>query len=206
MAITYPLTLPTSVSFTDMQYIPRTVVGFSASRFTGQQQTYVWPGQWWEVRCKLPPLTTDALADAWIAFLLSLNGRHGTFNMGPSTRKLPNILTALAQVGSGGATANSSTLPITLFSAGSGLTVGDWIQHGTGASARLHRIVQVNAFVGTAGSVEIFPRARSAYAAGSGLVLTNPVGHFRLASDDSMGWSVDLAKNTGLEINAMEVL
>lgn len=205
MSVSFPLTLPPSVSFTDMSYLPRTVVGFNASKFTGQQQTYVWPGQWWEFNCRLPALVTDAIADEWVAFLLSLNGREGTFNMGPSTRKTPGVALASAVVGSGGATANSPTLPITLGSAAYGLSVGDWIQHGTGASAKLHRVVKVNAFVGVAGSVEIFPRARSAYAAGSTLVTTNPVGHFRLL-DGKMDWNVNLAKHVGLELNVVEVL
>lgn len=205
MSLTYPLTLPSSVSFTEIAYIPKTVVGFNASKFTGQQQTYVWPGQWWEFQCRLPALHTDALADEWIAFLLSLNGREGTFNMGPSTRKTPSVSAALAVVGSGGGTANSSTLPITLTNASYGLTVGDWLQYGTGSSAKLHRIVKVNAFVGTAGSVEIFPRARSAYTAAAALNLTNPVGLFRL-SDGKMDWTINTAKHVGLEINASEVL
>ncbi len=205
MSLTYPLTLPSSVSFSEMSYLPRSVVGFNMSRFTGQQQTYVWPGQWWEAKCKLPPLTTDALADEWISFLLALNGREGTFNMGPSTRKTPRTISALATVGSGGGTANSTTLPITLVFSSYGLVAGDWFQIGTGSSAKLHRITQVNTFVGTAGSVEIFPRARSAYAAGSGLYLSNPVGLFRL-SEGNMDWTVNTAKHVGLEINAMEVL
>ena len=205
MSLTYPLTLPTSVSFTEMACLPRSVVGFNASRFTGQQQTYVWPGQWWEFKCKLPPLVTDLIADEWIAFLLSLNGREGTFNMGPSTRKTPSVAPALAQVGSGGATANSTTLPITLASASYGFTIGDWLQFGTGSAAKLHRVTKVNSFVGTAGSVDIWPRARSAYAAGSGLSLTNPVGLFRL-SEGNMDWNVNLTKHVGLEINATEVL
>ena len=204
MSLTYPLTLPTSVSFNEMSYLPRTVVGFNASKFTGQQQNYVWPGQWWEFKAKLPPLTTDAIADEWIAFLLSLNGREGTFYAGPSTRYSPNDSGTYATVRAG-TVANDTTINLTYTDGAHPAQVGDWIQVGTTTASKLHRVVKVGTTVGTAGSVDVWPRTRSAYAAATAVNFRSPVGLFRLA-EGSMDWSVNLAKHVGLELNAMEVL
>ena len=199
MSLTYPLTPPSSPTFNAMAYHPRTVVGYAASPFTGQQQTYVWPGQWWEIDGTLPPLTTDADADAWIGFLLALNGRQGTFYLGPSTRKSPRGSAAGTAAAGAANVANSTTL-ITKTHTGS-FAVGDWLQVGATSAARLHRVVQVNSQY----SYDVFPRLRSAYADGTSIVFTNPVGIFRL-KDNDQAWDVNLAKHVGLQLSAVEVL
>lgn len=195
MAITYPLAMPSSPTFREVTYIPRTVVGAKRSPFTGQRQTYVWPGQWWEIRAVLPKIKDDADADAWIAWKLGLNGQQGTFNLGPSTRKSPRSTWAGSCLIDAGVTALSTTV---IFKNHTGTpALGDWFSVGN----NLHRVTKVL----NATSVDCWPRTRSAYANGTAVTIVNPTGLFCLADND-MQWSVDLAKHTELVLNAVEAL
>ena len=193
MAITYPLTLPAAFKTTEVEFTPRTVVGIHRDVFTGQSQTFVWPGQWWEFSMTVPP-RVGADADACEAFLLSLNGVQGSFYFGDPAR--PTTLGTVAgtvQVGAG-AVGNSTTLPL---QGGTGtFAVGDWIQVGT----RLHRIVKVNGST----SVDIFPRLRSNYAQGTNVIYTNPVGIFQLASNDVMKWSRNMLRHGLVTLSGIE--
>lgn len=197
MAITYPLTFPTHTGLRSLEITPKTLVGAAASAFTGEQQVYAWPGQWWMLACELPAMT-QANAAIWAAFFLSCNGMEGTFYCGPTVRKVTGGTKAGTVTVDTGAVANSTVLPIT---GGTGdFAVGDWIQVGATTAARLHRVLKVNA-----GSVDVFPRLRSAYAGGTTVIYTNPVGLFRLVSLPSE--SYDPAKLArGLNFTAVESL
>lgn len=198
MAITFPLALPTVTGIRSIQWLPRTVVGLNASPFTGQQQVYEWPGQWWEPTVDLPPMR-DAAAGEWAAFFLALNGRAGSFLLGDSVRRAPlGSVTGTLTVGAG-AVANSTTLPIA--GATGTFALGDWIQVDSGLSARLHRVVQVN----SSSSVDVFPRLRSAYANGTAITVAAAKGLFRLSTMPT--WSYDERRIcTGLSFSAVEVL
>lgn len=198
MAITFPLTLPAAPGFRSIEWAPRSIVGLNASPFTGQTQTYEWPGQWWEAAVTLPPMK-DAQAGAWQAFFLALNGRAGSFLLGDSIRKTRlGTVTGTLTVGAG-AVANSTTLPIA--GATGTFATGDWLQVATGLSSRLHRVTQVN----SSASVDVFPRLRSAYANGTAINVASPQGLFRLAA--LPGWAYDERRIcAGLSFNATEVL
>lgn len=172
MSISYPLSLPIHTGFRSTELDPQTVVGISASQYTGEQQVYPWPGQWWIFNVELPPMS-QANAAIWAAFFLALNSYEGTFYLGPSIRKVTGGTKAGAVTVDTGAVANSTTLPIT---GGTGdFALGDWLQVGTTTASRLHRVTKVNA-----GSVDVFPRLRSAYAGGTAIIYTNPKGLFRM--------------------------
>ena len=53
----------------------------SMSPFTYQQQAVAHAGQRWEVDVTLPAMNR-ADAEQWVAFLVSLRGRFGTFTLG----------------------------------------------------------------------------------------------------------------------------
>lgn len=200
MAITFPLTPPATPGNRTIQWMPRTVVGMNASPFTGQQQVYAWPGQWLEATVTLPPMK-DPAAGAWQAFFLALNGREGTFYLGDSVRKTRlGTLAGTITVGAG-SVANTTTLPVAVGVSTGALAVGDWLQVGTGASSRLHRVVQVN----SAASYDVFPRLRTAYTSGTAISYASPVGLFRLAG--AVPWGYDSVKICdGLTFSAMEVM
>ncbi len=200
MALTYPLTPPASPTFNGLTFTPNTVVGEAMSSFTGSSQTSVWPGQWWVVQGQLPPIPNTAEADAWVAFKLALNGKQGTFLLGDVSRRLSRgNPSGTWQVGAG-AVANTSTLP--LQTGAGNLAVADWLQIGTGASAKLYKITQVNSQY----SVEVWPFLRSSHAQGTNVVYANAVGVFQLAENAGMDWSVNVAKFFGLTLNARERL
>ena len=193
MSIAFPLTPPASPGNKRIAFTPRAIVGVQSSKFTGQQQVIAWPGQWWEAQIDLPPMT-DAQAEAWLAFLLALNGPEGTFWLGDSVLKAPQGNLAGSWTVNGTQTAGSTTLAVT---GGTGTwTKGDWLQVGN----YLHKVMQVNA-----GSVDVFPRLPSAYAGGTAIVIAAAKGLFRLMQP--VGWSVGDAKVfDGLSIKAMSVL
>lgn len=168
MAITFPLTPPTAFKTATARWNPMTVVGHNQNIFTGQQQTLVHQGQWWEVDLELPVMTR-VNADAVEAFLLSLNGLQGTFWYGDRTRTAPKNTVTGTRVVNGAHSAGASTVN---WSGGSGtLAVGDWIQIGS----QLHRIVGTGFF-----SYDIFPRLRANVAHYTTIIYSNPKGLFRL--------------------------
>lgn len=197
MAITFPLTPPTAPGFQSRQYSPTTIVGINTSPFTGQQQVFPSLGQWIMFTIDLPPMK-DAVAALWTAFFSALNSSEGTFYLGDSIRKTPlGTIAGTVTVGTG-AVSNTTTLPL---SGGTGaFAVGDWLQVFTGASSRLHRVMQVNS-----GSVDVFPRLRSAYASGSAISYTNPKGIFRLSQMPVETFGPDRTCQ-GMEFIAMEAI
>lgn len=199
MAISYPLTPPATPGNRAIAWLPRSVVGVNISPFTGAQQTYQWPGEWWEVTVTLPAMK-DATAGPWRAFLLALRSRSGTFYFGDSVRKTPLGTIAGAWTVGAGATLHSTTLPLATVSGTGTFAVGDWLQVGTGSSSRLHQVTQVNA-----GSVDVFPFLRTAYANGTAIAYSGPKGVFRLAAP--VPWEFDARRiERGISFSAMEVV
>lgn len=181
MPISYPLTFPTATGIRTRELMPRTIVGMTSSPYTGQQQVFGWPGQWLQFSCSLPPMP-DANAGIWSAFFMAMNGPEGTCLFGDSVRKSPRGTASGTWTVGAGNVANSTTL---ILAGGTGqFAVGDWLQIFSGASTRLHRVLQVNSST----SYDVFPRLRSAYANGSAVTYTNPKGVFRLAEMPSEGF------------------
>jgi hypothetical protein len=81
MSMIYPLTLPSITGVREVTLRARSTVGVSESPYTAQQQVYVHQGEYFEADVLLPPMKGAAAAE-WSSFLLSLNGREGTFLMG----------------------------------------------------------------------------------------------------------------------------
>ena len=88
MSIEYPLILPTTPGLRSAEFHARQISGMTASPFTGQQQVYEWPGEWWEADCSLPPMARAA-AEEWLATELALRGGAGTFLLGDRGGKTP---------------------------------------------------------------------------------------------------------------------
>lgn len=88
MSIEYPLILPTTPGFKSLEFRARQISALTASPFTGQQQTYEWPGEWWEADCSLPPMARAA-AEEWLATFIALRGSTGTFLLGDRGGKIP---------------------------------------------------------------------------------------------------------------------
>ena len=191
--ITYPITIPSSPGVRNISWHQRSIVAVGASPFTGEQQIYRHQGQWWEVEINYPAVRDRAIAEAMVAALVSLNGPEGTFWLGDSVGKLPRgSISGSVQVGTG-ASKFSTTLPL---QGGTGtFALGDWLQIG----GALYKVIKVGS-----GEVDVWPRLRSAYAAGTAITYNNAKGIFRLSGQYQ--WSVDEVRIYGLSFTAREAI
>jgi hypothetical protein len=188
MSVTYPLTLPDHTGIASVTFRMVNTTAISESPFTGAQQALSYSRQRWEVDVSLPPLK-HADAAKWIAWLAALRGRLGTFTLGdPMATSPAGTATSATVTGTAGSASVSVTMTGTLLA-------GDYIQIGTG----LHRVVQDRSGSGT---LEIWPALR-ADVTDAVAVLTNPVGVFRLMSDEQ-SWSTNSASFYGITFTAME--
>ena len=209
MAISYPLSLPTTIGIAEIELRANNVVGVSQSPFTFSQQVVQHQGQRWEASVKIPPVRKD-LAEEWVAFLLSLKGPVGTFYMGD-----PNMVTPRGAVGSSdtvtlasGAAIGDETVDINKgTSAVTGfLLPGDYIQIGTGSSRTLHKVLNtVDLDVSGNATVDIWPHIRATVSSGTSVVHQSTTGKFRLASSLT-SWSINNASAYGISFDAVEVI
>jgi hypothetical protein len=205
MTISYPVTLPTG-NIRSVQFKPFSVVAVSASPFTLQQQAQAHQGQLWMVHVQLAEMKRVD-AEAWIATLLSLNGRYGTFYLGdPSATSARGTIPGTPLVK--GASQTGQTLLVDGWTANqTGVILrGDWIQIGSGTAQRIYRVL-VNANSNASGetTLDIWPRLRESPADNAAVVTTNTSGVFRLTHND-MSWDIDEALFYGMEFDAAEAL
>jgi hypothetical protein len=179
-------TLPTNIGFARFNLTRASRTAISESPFTYSQQVLSYPGQRWVADVALPPLDRSDV-DVWRAFFVKLNGRENTFNMGDPLSKEPK--------GSAGGTplvngANQSGGSLVVDGASTSQTgwllAGDYIQLGTGATARLYMVTDD---VDTDGSgnatIPIWPNLQIIPSDNDSVTLTNTVGTFRLTSDET---------------------
>jgi hypothetical protein len=197
MAITFPLTLPDRPGFKSAECVPISLVGLSRSPTTGEKQTFVWPGQWLEFMLALPPMR-ETRAAIWSAFFLTCRSASGTFYFTPPNRVTTAGTKAGAVTVGAGAVAGDTVLPI---SGGTGeFAIGDYLQVGALPTPKLHRVIKLNA-----GSVDVFPVLRSAYANGTAITYVNPVGLFSLSDQTSEAYDDEIICN-GIDFKITEAL
>lgn len=194
MAISYPLTLPTNIGMASIELRARNAVAVSSSPFTYKQTVHAYDGQMWEADVTLPPMNRDD-AEAWIAFLMSLKGRYGSFLLyDPSARSVRGTATAATISGSAG----DDTVTVSMTGT---LKAGDYIQLGSTSDATLHKVLVDKS---GDGDLEIWPKLRKDRSSVSA-VLTDASGVFRLSTNET-AWSVNDASFYGISFGAMEVV
>lgn len=207
MSVSYPLSLSGLKNPRSVVIRKRSVVGVNASSFTSQPQVYAWSGQTWEAQIALPPMER-ADAEAWIAKLVSLNGREGNFLIGPDyANTSPRGIGTGTPLVKGASQTGYDLITDGWTNSQTGIMkAGDWFQLGTGSSARLYKVV-VDADSNGSGeaTLTIWPKLRSSPADNAALAVTSPVGRFMLASNETE-WSIDQASFYGLSFNAVEDL
>ena len=231
MAITYPLTAPTAaIGPENITLRLVTADAISGSPFTFKQQVINLGGSRWEITVSVPPVNRDT-AEQWIAFLLSLKGRQGTFLLGDpmaatsmgayslpistySTLQLNfsaqtygftyyNLIPRIDGSGQVGDTINVKGL---LISNAEVFKPGDYIQIGLGSSATLHKVLTTTASDADGkASIDIAPALRSASVDNTTIVVSYPRGVFRLKSNETE-WSIDKASKYGISFDAVEAL
>ena len=184
---------PASVEFTLMDS-----VAVSVSPFTGAQQIQNWQSSWLEASVSMPPLT-HAQAQAWIAWLMGVQGQANVFQLGDPLARAP-----LAGVGSGtmavnGAGQTGYTLSVRDWTGE--LSPGDWLQVGY----RLYRNLGTVSASGGATPLSIWPQIRESPLDGAAITLVNTQGLFRLKSN-ARKYSITESRMYGLQFEIREAL
>ena len=196
MAITYPISMPTGSAIRSVTFTAQNAVAYSRSPFTFSGQAHAYSGEMWTADITLKPMA-EGDAEAWSAFLTSLRGQFGTFLLGnPFRNSLRSSNAPTSVTISGAAGARSVTVAMT-----GTLLAGDYFQLGSGATARLYKVLQDQTDGGT---LEIWPSLR-ATASSASAAITSPVGAFRLASNET-SWSVNNLAHYGISFGAMEAI
>jgi hypothetical protein len=208
MAISYPLSLPTSIGIAQIELRATNAVAVSRSPFTFSTQVHAYTGSAWQADVSLPSIRRD-LAEDWVAWLLSLRGQLGTFYLGDpnavtprgSARDTDTVFTS-ASVSSGSSIAvDSAPTSITGY-----LKAGDYIQVGTGTARQLFKVladVDTNS-LGEA-TIDVWPNVRTSIANNSLITVENAKGLFRLSSNEQT-YSINEASFYGISFGAMEAL
>jgi len=199
MAISYPLALPTNIGIASIQLRAVNAVAYSRSPFTFAGQAHTYSGEAWEADVTLPPMNR-ADAEAWIAFLVSLRGQHGTFRLHDPSATSPRG-TATGMTITGGVGDRTITSVVT---SGRTLKAGDYFGIVSGGKYRLHKVLQDYVGTGSASNLEIWPALRGSYT-NLNVDLTSPEGEFRLTSNEQ-AWTIKSASIYGITFGAMEAL
>jgi hypothetical protein len=194
MAISYPLDTPTTIGFESIELRAVNATITSQSPFSYKQQVISHTGQRWEASVSIPSVLRD-LAEPWVAFLTALKGQTGTFLLGDPLGATPR-----GTVSSCTLTGTAGDESVTVTMTGS-LLAGDYIQLGSGTTARLHKVLVDQSGSGT---LEIWPALRSTYSSAT-VTTTNAKGVFRLNQNMS-SWQISNANSYGIAFEAVEAI
>lgn len=194
MAISYPLSTPSTIGIESITIRAVNAVTTSQSPFTYKQQVVSHQGQRWEASVSIPSVRRDLSAD-WAAMLVALKGQTGTFLLGD-----PDYATPRGTVSSCVVTGNAGDETVSVVMTGT-LKAGDYIQLGLGSAARLHKVL---VDLSGNGNLEIWPKLRANYL-DEVAVFNNAKGLFRLSQNTSQ-WSINNASAYGISFDAVEVI
>lgn len=212
MAITYPLSWPSTLFPESITLTMVDVVGENRSPFTGESQVYEHQGKWWQCTVRMPPLNSRDGRDM-LGFIASLKGKRGTVLLGDFTQSSPRgIGTGTPVVDTTGSPtpnlAREEVLAIRGFTTGqTGILLrGDMIQIGSGSSVRLHIVTEDADSDGSGNAlVSVWPALREDIADGVAITLAYPVGLFRLAQNPRQV-EIQNLESYGIELSFQEVL
>ncbi len=209
MSTTYPLTPPSTAQTASFRPRHVVVAGANTSPYNLARQVYLWPGERWEADWTLVPLRGADLG-AWEGFLMSLDGIVGTFLLGDPNRATPfgaangapgtPVVDGAGQVG--------ESLNIRGLPAGTAnyLVAGDPVQLGSGATTRLHKVMQTVSSDGSGkATLTVRPRVKTAPADGAPLVVSGARGIWCLsASSVDLGLRDASALAAGIALSLQE--
>lgn len=194
MAITYPLDTPTTIGIEQIEIRAVNATKTSQSPFSYKQQVVSHTGQRWEAKVNIPSVRRGHAA-SWAAMLVALKGTEGTFLLGD-----PDYVEPRGTVSSVTVTGNIRDETVSVVMTGS-LLAGDYIQLGSGASARLHKVLVDQE---GDGSLEIWPALRDSYV-DEIATFDSPKGLFRL-SQNVTTWAINSSSVYGISFEAVEAL
>lgn len=205
MTITFPLSLP-APQFARVRFVAASAVGVTRSPFTFASQVQAHQGQTFRAEVSYPPLERADAEDV-IGFLLSLNGREGTFLMGDPVGRAPRGTWSGSPVVNGaGQTGN--TLAIRGLNDGATGKAGDYLQLGSGSSTHLHKLMQAFTVSGSPTgyvTLDIWPRLRASPANGDAVTVSAAKGLWRLQGNET-AWDIGEAQIYGVAFACEEAL
>lgn len=184
MAITYPLAFPTSFGFSSFTIGIDNAVAVAESEFTYEAQVQEHQGSAWEISGSLELLNRDQ-AEEYNAFIASLFGRVGTFTVTPAGSGIPRGAATGTPLVKGASQTGKVLLTDGWTPGVTGiLKAGDFIQLGSGSTAKLHRVLKDVTSDGSGNAtLDIAPKIVTAPADNAAIVTTNPVGVFRMKNN-----------------------
>jgi len=203
--MSFPLSLPSNRQIASFRMNAVDLVGVSQSPFTGAQQVYRYTGQFWEADLNLRPMNREE-AELWISFFLKLKGAFGTFLLGDPVAAIPMGIGSGTPLVNGAGQTGSSLITDGWTAGQTGiLKAGDYIQLGSGASAKLHKVLEtVNSNSSGEATLTIWPDLRAATTDNAPITVSNPRGVFRLTTPAE--WTVQEAQTYGISFGAREAL
>lgn len=180
---TFPLTFPNLGCTTSTIRLQR-AQSMTTSPFTGQQQIVEHPAAWWEGEISLRATRYKDFG-VFKAFLAKLRGQVGSFLYGD-----PDFLARGAmgvggtvQVDGAGQTGRALNVKGMTPSTQGILKAGDYVQLGTGGSARLHLVTEDLDSDGVGkGVLNIEPKLRASPANNQAVIIDGAMGVFCLSS------------------------
>ena len=204
MAITYPLDLPTDIGIASIKLSATNAVALTSSPFSYKQQVHAHSGQMWKASVSIPPVLRP-LAEPWVAFLLSLKGRLGTFRLGdPNCKEPRGAAKDSSDTLSIGSTATSGSNTLTLQGVPTFTNyflAGDYIQ----VDNQLFKVLTDASSSGGSITVDVWPNVRSQISSGTTVAYRNTTGLFRLENNVSE-WDIDNSSFYGINFDAVEVV
>jgi len=209
MAETYPLAFPTQTGIARVEITATDVVAITESPFTFSQQVVRHAGARWSATITIPPVKRED-SEYWNSFLLRLRGKFGTFLLGDPNGATPRGSAASAAgtpvVNGASQTGNELAIDGLPASATGYLKAGDYIQLGTGATARLYKVLEdVNSNGSGEATLNLWPDLRSSPADGATVVVSNAKGVFRLTENETV-WTINNAGFYAINFAAVEAL
>ena len=209
MAETYPLAFPTQTGIARVEITATDVVAITESPFTFSQQVVRHAGARWSATITIPPVKRED-SEYWNSFLLRLRGQFGTFLLGDPNGATPRGSASSAAgtplVNGASQTGNELNIDGLPASATGYLKAGDYIQLGSGASARLYKVLEDVSSNGSGeATLNLWPDLRSSPADGATVVVSNAKGVFRLTSNEAV-WTINTAGFYAINFAAVEAL
>jgi hypothetical protein len=177
MAISYPISIPTTPTVSEVRWIAEHSQFVDESPFSFARQVQVFSGERWKIEVSVDKMTREEAA-AWTAFIASLRGAVGSFTFGDELYKNPR--------GAGGGTPKvngAGQSGYTLITDGWPnntlvLKAGDFFQ--VSGTYGIHEVL-TNATSNGSGQVtlDIWPKARS-YSDNSDIIYSGWKGLFAL--------------------------
>ena len=204
----YPLTMPTAPGFTSSRFELKRATAFTESPFTGAQQVQLRDYALWEATLTLPRMNARQVG-VWQAFMMRCHGRRGTFYLADPDRRAP--LGAINADGTIATAVSAGTYDIIVAFTGTptgGVVAGDYIQIGSGSSAKLHMItsdVALHPLNPRRLALTVEPALKVAVGVGTTVILRSPRGIFRMTTN-ALGWDADNLSRYGVTIACREAL